>query len=325
MNRHLLIVGIFSFIALAFIAVAIWTLGRQHKVFGSKLPIRAIMADVGGLKEGDNIWFSGVKIGIVRTISLTEDGNVLVVMNIEQESRKYIHQDSKVKLGTDGLIGNRIIIVYGGTAGSPLIADTGYLHGNPLGTDMISLLDSSSGNLLQITRNLKEISHRILTGKGAITTLINDSTMAGNLQNSLSDARSAITNIRNASSSTPKMMNNLSDFSHRLNKEGSSINNLLADTISYARINKSIVRLQETMDTLAAFSANLKKASDELNNGNKNVPNVLLHDEAAGAQLKSMISNLDTASTKLKEDMEALQHNFLLRGFFKKKQKTTQQ
>lgn len=325
MNKHLLIVILFSLIALAIIAAGIWTLGGLHKSFENKFHARAVLPDVNGLKIGDNIWIAGVKIGIVKSIDLTNEGSVLVIMSIEKKARKHIHNDSKVKLGTDGLIGNKIIIIYDGTAKAPLIADDGYLKGDNSGNDMMNVLDSSSKNLLQITNNLKEISHRILTGKGPITTLINDSTMAGNLQISLSDARNAITNIRNASSSSPKMMNNLSEFSHRLNKEGSSINNLLADTVSYVRINKSIARLQDAMDTLAAFSANLKKASDELNNGNNNVPNVLLHDEATGAQLKSMISNLDTASIKLKEDLEALQHNFLFRGFFKKKQKTTQQ
>jgi len=48
---------------------------------------------------------------------------------------------------------------------------------------------------------------------------------------------------------------------------------------------------------------------------------ILPHDEEAGAHLKEMIKNLDSSSKKLDEDLEAVEHNFLLRRYFKKKQK----
>jgi phospholipid/cholesterol/gamma-HCH transport system substrate-binding protein len=37
--------------------------------------------------------------------------------------------------------------------------------------------------------------------------------------------------------------------------------------------------------------------------------------------LKTTLDNLQSASKKLDEDLEALQHNFLFRGFFRKKAK----
>jgi phospholipid/cholesterol/gamma-HCH transport system substrate-binding protein len=47
----------------------------------------------------------------------------------------------------------------------------------------------------------------------------------------------------------------------------------------------------------------------------------LLHDEKAGGEVKSIIKNLDSSSVKLDEDLKALQHNFLLKKYFKKKAK----
>lgn len=320
-NKYLFTVGIFTLLALAILTVAIWMLGGQHKSFEKKFPVKGIFEDVNGLKVGDNVWFSGVKIGIISSIALTDEGNVLITMSIEKKSRKYIHQDSKIKIGSDGLIGNKIVVIYGATKTSPLIADNDYLSGKdtPGTSAMLSVLDSSSRNLLQITNNLKEISNQILTGKGTLNTLLNDSTLSTQLKYTVSGARAAMADFSHTAAGSEEVMNNLVEFSNRLNKEGTLVNNLLSDTVSYNKVSGGISRLEAAIDTLSRFSDNLKKASDALNKNNNNVVNSLLYDATTANQLKSTISNLDSASDKLKVDLEAVRHNFLLRGYFKKK------
>jgi phospholipid/cholesterol/gamma-HCH transport system substrate-binding protein len=48
---------------------------------------------------------------------------------------------------------------------------------------------------------------------------------------------------------------------------------------------------------------------------------MLLNDEQSANKIKLTLQNLQSASKKLDDDLEAVQHNFLLRGFFKKKAK----
>lgn len=314
-NKQLFIVGIFSVLAIAILITAVLTIGEQHKSFEKKFPVKTVMTDVNGLKVGDNVWFAGVKIGIIKNIDITDKGQVLVTMSIEKKARKHIHLDSHTKLGTDGLIGNKIIMISAGSAASPLIANNGYLQSDAGASDMMAILDSASKNLVQITHNLKDISQRILTGKGMLTALLNDSIMAANLQYTLHDARGAMAQVHTGSG---KVMDNLSSFSTRLNRSGTLVNNLLTDTTSYENISESITKLKATMDTLALFSENLKKASEALNDSN-HATGVLLHDRAAAEQLRSTLRNLDSSSIKLKEDLEAVRHNFLFRGYFKKK------
>jgi phospholipid/cholesterol/gamma-HCH transport system substrate-binding protein len=82
-------------------------------------------------------------------------------------------------------------------------------------------------------------------------------------------------------------------------------------------LKSSAGQLKQLTDTAAVLMTSLKMAEQ-----NPNTPvGVLLHDEETGARLKSLIRNLETSSVKLDEDLEAAQHNFLLRGFFKKKAK----
>jgi len=75
--------------------------------------------------------------------------------------------------------------------------------------------------------------------------------------------------------------------------------------------------LQSIADTAKSFVSNLKAATENT----KSPAGVLLHDEQTGTNLKATISNLDSSSKKLDKDLEALQHTFLLRGYFRKEAK----
>ena len=78
--------------------------------------------------------------------------------------------------------------------------------------------------------------------------------------------------------------------------------------------------LKTSADNAAVITGNLADISSRINNG-KGALGKLLHDTSLSANISSTMKNLKTSSQKLDENMEAAQHNFLLRGFFKKKEK----
>jgi phospholipid/cholesterol/gamma-HCH transport system substrate-binding protein len=71
---------------------------------------------------------------------------------------------------------------------------------------------------------------------------------------------------------------------------------------------------------LTGIVDNFQRASEGLNDSSKALGS-LLHDTQLADDLKTILKNLNAGSQKLDEDLEALQHNFLLRGFFRKKAK----
>jgi phospholipid/cholesterol/gamma-HCH transport system substrate-binding protein len=322
-NKRTVIVSIFICVALLILFVFVFTLGGEKKTFAKKIPVKVIFDDISGLKEGNNVWFSGVKVGTVKNIDLKDNSVVEVTLTVEEKAVRFIHKDARVKLSNEGLLGNKLVVIYGGTKTAPIVAENDYLQPQVSGTntdEIMTTLQANNKNLLSITNNLKIISLRIAEGQGSIGKLINDPGLANNLDATVSTLKGTISNFREVSVKGERAVNNLESFTARLNREGSSINELMGDTTMFTSVKASVTQLKEAVNNATLFTNNLKVVGQHLNNTD-NAVNVLLNDERVGASLRSTMMNLESSSIKLDEDLEALQHNFLLRGFFKKKEK----
>jgi phospholipid/cholesterol/gamma-HCH transport system substrate-binding protein len=233
-------------------------------------------------------------------------------MKVEDKAVPYIHQDAFVKLSTDGLIGNKILVIYGGTSKRPQISegDTLRVEKTFSSEDMINTLQENNKNLLEITKDFKIISHKIANGEGTIGKLIGDNSLYSHLD-------SATLSLQNASVQAKQLITSLTIFSNGLNKKGTLANELTTDTVVFKSIKASVLHLQQMSDNANVFITNLKEAST---NPHSTI-GVLLHDEESGARLKQTIKNLETSTLKLDQDLEAAQSSFLLKGFFKKQAK----
>jgi phospholipid/cholesterol/gamma-HCH transport system substrate-binding protein len=311
-NRRAVVVGVFVFIGLIFLVLGIFMIGNLNETFKSKIEAVAFFDEVGGLKKGNNIWLSGVKIGIIKDLEFFGDRKVKVIMKIDDKAVPYIPKDAFAKLGTDGLIGNKILIIYGGTSLSRNLQDGDTLNVEKTFTseDMINTLQENNKNLLAITADFKVISSKLAGGEGTIGKLINDDALYAQL-----DAASL--SLQKASARAEQLVNSLATFSEGLNKKGTLANEITTDTVVFNSLKTTVLQLQQMADTAGVFINNLKEAA-----GNpESSIGVLLYDEESGERLKQIIINLESGSQKLDEDLEAAKHNFLLKGYFKDKEK----
>jgi phospholipid/cholesterol/gamma-HCH transport system substrate-binding protein len=315
-NKRAVIVGLFVFIGIIFLILGIFMIGNLNETFKSKIEAVAIFDDVGGLKKGNNIWLSGVKIGVIKDLEFFADRKVKVIMKLDEKAVPFIPGDALVKLGTDGLIGNKILVIYGGTSSAPQIeeGDTLRVEKTFSSEDMINTLQENNKNLLAITSDFRLISSKLANGEGTIGKLINEDALYTQL-----DAASL--SLQKASARAEQLVNSLASFSEGLNKKGTLANEITTDTIVFNSLKSTVLQLQQIADTAGVFINNLKEAAA---NPETSV-GVLLHDEESGARLKQIIINLESGSKKLDEDLEAAQHNFLLKGYFKDKEKEDRQ
>ena len=152
-----------------------------------------------------------------------------------------------------------------------------------------------------------------MEGEGTLGKLLTDESLYSNLDQTVAVLKKAADNAE-------KLTASISDYGSKMNQKGSLTYDLVSDTVIFNTIKATVLELKQIALTASELTINLKNASSGLNDTNTPV-GVLLHDQPAATDLKSTIKNLESSTQKLNEDLEALQHNFLFRGYFKKKDK----
>jgi phospholipid/cholesterol/gamma-HCH transport system substrate-binding protein len=214
-NRKAIIVGLFLALALVVFILGVFTLGGEQKSFAKNIAVSAVFDDVSGLKKGGDVWFSGVKIGTISEIKFIGISAVQVKMRIDQNLQKFIHVNSGVHIGSDGLIGNKLVVISGGSPDAPVIKNGSVLEAEKLTStdDMLKTLQSNNQNLLAITADFKTLSHDIMSGKGTVGALMADNTMATQL-------RASMRNLETATNSAAQLAQQLTKFSNKMNTKG---------------------------------------------------------------------------------------------------------
>jgi phospholipid/cholesterol/gamma-HCH transport system substrate-binding protein len=313
------IVGIFIFFGIAILITAVLTLGGRKKFFEKTITLSAVFNDVTGLQKGNNIWYSGVKIGTVDAVKILGGSRVEVAMKIEKRSKGFILKDAKAKIGSDGLIGNRIVIIYGGTPGMPIVKSGDRLQTEaPLNSaEMMNTLDESNKNLSAITSDFKIVSRKLAGGEGTIGELIADDSMAKHLE------ATAIM-LQYASNNIALLTSNLADYTMKMQRKGALTYDLVNDTMFYARLKAASLQIHEASENAKELTKNLTYVSYRLRDSS-NLAGVVFQDQQTAANLRVAVENIQAGTKKFDENMEALQHNFLFRGFFRKRAKQQQQ
>jgi phospholipid/cholesterol/gamma-HCH transport system substrate-binding protein len=179
--------GILISCGLVLFIAAIYFVGQRQQMFSSTFQVSGIFKDISGLQVGNNVRFSGINVGIVQNIKQITDSTVQVDMLIEEDTKKFIKKNAKALIGTDGLMGNKVVSITPGTTGQPTIADKDFIETvKPVSIDDIMLnVKLSSENAVDITDNLSIMSESIVEGKGVIGKLFMDSALGENLDKAL--------------------------------------------------------------------------------------------------------------------------------------------
>ena len=252
--------GMFVVIGLVLFVGTIYFVGKQKNLFGSTFELYSKFNSVSGLAVGNNVRLSGINVGTVDDIDFLTDTTVVIKMVIKEEVRQYIKKDAFASISSDGLMGDKVLVISAGKNSTELVENNDYIKSKKAVEmdDLMVSVKKSVDNAAVITSELAQFSSSMNNGNGALSKLISDEEFGNSIKN-------------------------------------------------------TILNLENSTTEFKRFTVNM-------NNG-KGALSKLVSDERMGKVIDSSLINVKTATKGLNEVIEAAKHNFLLRGFFKKKQK----
>ena len=190
--------GVFAMAGLAVLVLAIFFIGNKKGLFSDTFHVHGLFKDVNGLQVGNNARFAGINVGVVENIAIVNDTTVKVVLSLNENVRKFIKKDAKIAIGSDGLMGDKLVIISpGGATTSEEVKNGDQLVGvNPFDVDkMIKKITGIADDAGTLISGLSQIVDKVNHGKGSIGRLLNNDKMARDIEGTMSQAKSTIANV----------------------------------------------------------------------------------------------------------------------------------
>jgi phospholipid/cholesterol/gamma-HCH transport system substrate-binding protein len=167
--------------------IAIFLIGRQKNLFNPVFTLHTTFYNVSGMQVGNNIRFSGINVGTVDNIKIINDSTVMVDMIIRKSVQQFIKNDCLATIGSEGIIGDRFLNITQGSSTAQMVGEgQALLSVEPVETDAImKSLSVTAGNAEVITDQLAEIMTNINQGDGTLGRLIQDTTIAENINKTI--------------------------------------------------------------------------------------------------------------------------------------------
>lgn len=292
--------GIFIFLGSVLLVVLIFLLGNKDQLFASTFTIKAQFKNTEGLRNGASVRFGGIDVGAVKEIKILDDnsGRVEVIMRIKEDIRKYVKKDSRASIETEGLVGNKVVMLTMGSIDAEEIMDGGrILSKEPLSfADIIEETQGIMAYTKDMTKNMAEIVSKVNQGEGTLGRIINDDKLyvaATNLTNT------ADRNLNSISEDMKDVMVLFDNLGTGVKDVVTNINQIVT------RIDTVLQDVSEGKGLLGSLVSDNGKEGKSLNQILDNI--VVVTEEAK------------TSASRLSENMEALKHNWLFKSYFEER------
>jgi len=305
--------GMFVFAGLMVLILTFYMIGKNLSMFGSNFELKARFSDSNGLLAGNNVFYSGIQAGTVKSIAILNDTTIELTLLIDVKLKPFIHKNAIVSIGTEGLMGNKIVQIFPQKGAGSNVEDGTLLSGRKTANmdDMMQTLSRTSQNIEGISKALRETVIEI--NESSVLELLKDKKTGPNL-------RSTLMNINETSIHANELSQNLNELVMQVKKGKGGAGLLLSDTGFAANLNKAVTKISSASDHANNLAAQLDQIMKGANQKNGFL-GFLLKDSLFVKRLNTSMDNIEKGTDGFNQNMEALKHNFLLRGYFKKLEK----
>ena len=307
--------GIFVTVGSLLFMLAAYLIGNDQSLFQDTIRLKTSFRNVNGLQVGNNVRFSGIHVGTVKNIEMVNDTTVVVEMVLERKIQEFIKSNALANIGSDGLVGSRVLNIVPGTGEAPMVNSGDFIRSyTKLGTEqMMNTLGTTSENVAILTAELITAAENINAGKGTLGMLITDTTMAG-------DLKKTIANLRLTSEKASASMARINALAAGFEDKDGLAYAILQDTVVAGRFRATLMNLEASGTHIREVSSALGEITAKLES-EEGALNFLTSDQDMVLQLKQILDNVEAGTQKFDENMAAMRENILFRGYFRKQER----
>jgi phospholipid/cholesterol/gamma-HCH transport system substrate-binding protein len=309
-------VGVFVLSAVVLFTAGLFLIGNRQKAFVHHVDFFTGLTNVNGLSPGSKVRVSGFEAGQVTSIEIPSQPSekFRLKMHVDDKLRQLIRDDSFVTVESDGLVGDKFLLIHQGTEQKPeAVAGTTLPAKEPLelsaviekATGLIDQANSAIGDIkTKADGTLDAITATVNNTNGIVTGIRNGKGMVGMLLND----EQQVTNVKSA-------IGNVQQASANLNQVTVQAKQVVTDFQSRDLFAKA----EDTLKNTKEASGQLAQASRQVNLTLTDALGPDRSGENAADNIRETLSNVNLATANMAEDTEALKHEFFFRGFFKKR------
>jgi phospholipid/cholesterol/gamma-HCH transport system substrate-binding protein len=321
MKNHNVIVGVFVTAAIAVFGACLFLIGNQHKAFNRHVVFYTNFHNVDGLPKGATVRVDGMDAGELVNIEIPSGPaqKFRLKMNVEDRLHGLIREDSLVTVETEGLVGDKFLLIHSGTANSPEAPAESILAGKEA-FDLTKMLEQAQGLMNQAGTTITALQGTMKDVSGRLDTTLDTAT--GTIRN----VNGVVLDVRNGKGTAGLLLEdkataadvkqslaNVKQTTQKLNDTSTRIDSLLSDV----QTRQLIPKVDDTLTSAKAVTQNLDQTTQQINTTLKSAFAEDQYGEDAGTNLQQSLTNLNQASGNLTDDTEALKHEFFFKGFYK--------
>ncbi len=183
---------------LIILVLAIFFIGSQKNLFDNTFNVQAQYRNVSGLQVGNFVRFTGINVGTVKSIRIINDSTVSVTMALEKSVQKFIKKDAYATIGSDGLMGDKLVLIEHGSDTAAVIQENDFIDGeDPVEmSSIIAKMGDIADNASVLTGNLAEVVYKVNNGEGSLGRLLNSDKLARSLEGTMASTQATVQTIK---------------------------------------------------------------------------------------------------------------------------------
>jgi phospholipid/cholesterol/gamma-HCH transport system substrate-binding protein len=300
-----ILVGLFIFVVL--MALGVFTIVLSQKSLLKKShDYEFVFSEIGGLREGDNVYLRGMNVGRVTQTDLQDSHvRVYVALDVEIELR----HGYKIDVVDSSMLGGKNLKIYEGPEGAPEIGENMTVLGSKP-VEIIEVLGRAVGELQQTI-------NAVNAGEGTLGKLLRDETVYNNLSRISEDFSKIMSRLERGEGSLGMLL--ASDDGQLYNDGKILMSNLRLISQNLADGNGTLGQLMSGEDMafqdLEATLANVRSITDSINKGEGTVGK-LVRDAKLYDETTLLVEDVRAAVDDLREASPITSFGSVLFGAF---------